>query len=125
MRTAASGAEEVTAVGLACVRCRGDYSRQRGTERGRAMKMKMRMDLDWVRSIAESAVPSGSGVARRAKRLAIGTVLKGYDCLDPKVASHLLAAQREVLAAGAAFFAEESAHAAKAADKYARRASGE
>lgn len=67
-------------------------------------------------------------MTNRAQRLSdlkkriIGGYIRGLQCIDPQVATHILTAQREAFAAGKAFFEVEMNHADRAIDKIRRHA---
>lgn len=53
----------------------------------------------------------------KAKSRVLGTYGRALNQLDPELATHLLASQREFFLAGKAFFEEEAKHAEKAMAK--------
>lgn len=65
----------------------------------------------------------GIAAAQKFKKAVFGGYLKALHRMDPALAQHVLAAQREVFLAGASFLNAEAGHAQKAVDRMARRAS--
>jgi hypothetical protein len=63
----------------------------------------------------------GPGFVHRAKRRLYKGYIGALERLDPDVAKHLLASQREMFLAGKAFFEEEAKHAEKAMNRMERR----
>lgn len=76
---------------------------------------------DWIK-LAPMTMPDGVDCAKSLKKNVLGAYVRGLESIDPKVAAHLLTAQREFFAAGRAFFEAEMGHADKAIDRIRKRA---
>ncbi len=59
-----------------------------------------------------------ANVLNDAKKRAVKGYIKALGCLDPKVATHILGAQKEFFLAGKAFFEAEAGHVEKAMKKF-------
>ena len=83
--------------------------------------MRITIDFERMRKLRQMSVPDGVNAVRSVKRRVFGGIVHLMDRMDPGVAASLMSVNRELLAAGEAFFGAERKHADAAVDRFKAR----
>ena len=84
--------------------------------------MRVTIDFERMKKLRQMSVPDGVSAVRSAKRRVFGGIVQIMDRMDPRVAASLMSVNRELLAAGEAFFGAERKHADSAVERFISRA---